>query len=190
MFTSLYFNFQRASITAGKTPALRFADVGTLPKRMYAPIESYENIPYLSHSKRLFNHWWIFYRKLSTTSSSQNRTVKNQRMDWPVINRRRSSSTLTSQIRMSILTKLLDFRQNAVSSIEKFDETYKHSILYVNLSSDGDFPSATRQLEFLPLRTLFQINSVGFESGVQSRSRSGKLLLSEKITTRERNYCC
>ncbi|CAF1090490.1 unnamed protein product [Adineta steineri] len=37
-----------ASSTAGKTSALRFADLGVLPKRMLAPIEGYENEPLVS----------------------------------------------------------------------------------------------------------------------------------------------
>ena len=41
-------NFQMASSTAGQNAALRFADVGTLSKRMLAPIEGYENMPVVS----------------------------------------------------------------------------------------------------------------------------------------------
>ncbi|CAF1090304.1 unnamed protein product [Adineta steineri] len=37
-----------ASNTAGNTSALRFADLGVLPKRMLAPIEGYENKPLVS----------------------------------------------------------------------------------------------------------------------------------------------
>ncbi|CAF1139263.1 unnamed protein product [Adineta steineri] len=37
-----------ASSTFGKTSALRFADLGVLPKRMLAPIEGYENEPLVS----------------------------------------------------------------------------------------------------------------------------------------------
>jgi len=37
-----------ASSTAEKLSALRFSDVGTLPKRMLAPIEGYENVPLVS----------------------------------------------------------------------------------------------------------------------------------------------
>jgi hypothetical protein len=37
-----------ASSTTGKTTALRFADLGELPKRMLAPIEGYENMPLVS----------------------------------------------------------------------------------------------------------------------------------------------
>ena len=41
-------NFQMASSTAGQNAALRFAEVGTLSKRMLAPIEGYENMPVVS----------------------------------------------------------------------------------------------------------------------------------------------
>jgi hypothetical protein len=43
--------FQMASSTAGKTAALRFADLGELPKRMLAPIEGYENMPLVSREE-------------------------------------------------------------------------------------------------------------------------------------------
>jgi hypothetical protein len=40
--------FQMASSTAEKTPALRFADMGVLSKRMLAPIEGYEKMQIVS----------------------------------------------------------------------------------------------------------------------------------------------
>ena len=41
-------HFQMASSTATKASALRFADFGTVPKRMLAPIDGYENMPVVS----------------------------------------------------------------------------------------------------------------------------------------------
>ena len=48
MCFDLVLNFQMASSNAGQKSALRFADLGTLPKRMLAPIEGYEKMPLVS----------------------------------------------------------------------------------------------------------------------------------------------
>jgi hypothetical protein len=48
MFFTYILSFQMASSTAGKTSALRFADLGAVSKRMLAPIEGYENMPVVS----------------------------------------------------------------------------------------------------------------------------------------------